>query len=120
MIAACEEEKSNFIRLSKFLDIVIERLRKINYTPIRDDRFGEGIRLKGISYYHHNGLDESYQTKMGSNAMLMTINELTALLSKVFDAEGYIKISVDDYIKGYMIMTIDIYHNGKVLIPSVN
>jgi hypothetical protein len=57
---------------------------------------------------------------MGSNAMLMTINELTALLSKVFDAEGYIKISIDDYIKGYMIMTIDIYHNGKVLIPSVN
>ena len=114
MIKACITARDEMLETAKFLEVLQERLEHSTYYSIHDTKGGAGIRFTNILYrYADSQLADPDNIVPAEEYRKYTLRKLTMILK--YYLKKKVSISIDGYVRGAMIMSVNIYHGDKVV-----
>jgi len=113
MSDACLQAKDEMLETAKFLDTIAERFQHTSYVPIHDTASGAGIRFASILYRYSDSMAVDAEHIPSEEYTKYTLRRLVTTL-KYYLKKRKINISIEGYVKGAMIVNVDIFHGETV------
>jgi hypothetical protein len=114
MTEACITARDEMLETAKFLEALQERFEHSTYSSIHDKKGGAGIRFTNIVYrYADSQLVDPDNIIPTEEYRKYTLRKLTMILK--YYLKKKVSITIEGYVRGAMIMSVDIYHGDKVV-----